>query len=104
MNGMASCEGPDPGGPGLWPEGFPSPQRPSVSMVSVRFYDPTITQIEVELQDAPSVSLPVVAVGKGLMAAGTVPRDERTVAVVGRSADGTEVARESFRSGPPRSS
>ena len=104
VNGMAGCEGTDLGVPGLMPLGVYTPLRPSVSLVGVRFYDPTITQIEVELQDAPSVSLPVVAVGKGLMAAGTVPRDERTVAVVGRSADGTEVARESFRSGPPRSS
>jgi hypothetical protein len=103
VNGAATCEGPDPGGRGLWPGGGFSELRPSVTTVRVWFYDPTITRIEVELQDAPSVSLPVVAVGGSFVAFGTVPRAERTVAVVGRSADGTEVARESFRSGPPRS-
>ena len=102
VNGVATCDGPDPGGPGLWPGGVFSELRPSVTMVRVRFYDPTITRIEVELQDAPSVSLPVVSVGGSFVALGTVPREERTVAVVGRSADGTEVARESFRSGPSR--
>ena len=106
VNGMAGCEGTDLGGPGtttcsssprtcLKPLGIP---LESVSLVRVSFDDPTITQIEVDLQDAPPVSLPVVAVGKGFMAAGTIPRDEHFVwgstAVVARSADGTEVARE----------
>jgi hypothetical protein len=99
VNGMAGCDGTDLGGPGpMKIVGVYTPLRPSVSMVRVWFYDPTITQIEVELQDAPPVSLPVVAVGKGFMAAGTIPRDEHFVwsstAVVARSADGTEVARE----------
>lgn len=98
VNGMAGCEF-DPGASGLMPVAVP---LESVSLVRVWFHDPTITQIEVEGQDAPPVSLPVVAVGKGFMAAGTIPSptvgDEHafwsSTAVVARSADGTEVARE----------
>jgi hypothetical protein len=98
VNGMAGCEGTDAGGPGLMPVAVP---LESVSVVRVRFYDPTITQIEVERQGAPPVSLPVVAVGKGFMAAGTIPSptagDEHafwsSTAVVAQSADRTEVAR-----------
>ncbi len=104
VNGAGACEGPDHGGPGLWPGGVRTELRPSVTIVRVRFYDATITQVEVELEGAPSVSLPVVAVGGArFVALGTVPRDERTLAVVGRNADGTEVAREAFVSDPPRS-
>ena len=98
VNGMAGCEF-DPGDSGLMPVGVP---LESVSLVRVWFHDPTITQIEVELQDAPPVSLPVVAVGKGFMAAGTIPSPTAghehafwsSTAVVARSADGTEMARE----------
>jgi hypothetical protein len=97
VNGMAGCEF-DPGASGLMPVGAP---LESVSLVRVWFHDPTITRIEVELQDAAPVSLPVVAVGKGFMAAGTIPKPTAghehafwsSSAVVGRSADGTEVAR-----------
>jgi hypothetical protein len=98
VNGMAACEF-DPGASGLMPVGVP---LESVSLVRVWFHDPTITQIEVERQDAPPVSLPVVAVGKGFMAAGTIPSPTAghehaswsSTAVVARSADGTEMARE----------
>lgn len=93
VNGMAACEF-DPAASSFMPVAVP---LESVSLVRVWFHDPTITQIEVELQEAPSVSLPVVAVGKGFMAAGTVPRG-KPFAIVGRSEDGTEVARHSYGS------
>jgi hypothetical protein len=104
VNGMAGCHGTDLRGPGPGPGQMQIVGVPleSVSLVEVRFDDPAITRIEVELQDAPPVSLPVVAVGKDFMAAGTIPLPpaghERaswsSTGVVARSADGTEVARE----------
>lgn len=64
-------------------------ERPNVKIVHVRVYDDAIERIEVEVDDATTVTLPVVA-GYAL---GTVPNDERVVALVGRDADGGEVTR-----------
>jgi len=103
VNGMAGCDGTDLGGPGHGPGQLKIVGVPleKASLVRVWFDDPTITRIEVDLQDAPSVLLPVVAVGKGLMAAGTIPKPTAghehafwsSTAVVARSANGTEVDR-----------
>ena len=63
--------------------------RPSVWIVHARVSDKTITKVEVEVAGAPDVSLQVVAG----YAFGTVPRSGRIVALVGRNAQGEEVAR-----------
>lgn len=106
VNGMVGCEF-DPDASGLMPVGI---TLESVSLVRVWFHDPTITRIEIELQGAPPISLPVVAVGNGFMAAGTIPKPTAghehafwsSTAVVARSADGTEVARAPVRHPRPR--
>ena len=97
-NGIGACEGHrEPSV--LMPLSLRTPQRPSVSIVRVRVYDPSITQVDIVLEDAPAVSLPVVPAfvpGSFGVAMGAVPREERTLAVVGQTADGAEVAREAF--------
>jgi hypothetical protein len=88
--GHGSCDGDDPVGP-LRPSGpgwdF---QRPNVEFFHVRVYDEDITRVDVELDGAPPVSLQVVS---GHVLA-TIPKEARTLdVVVGRNADGEEVAR-----------
>jgi hypothetical protein len=69
--GFGSCDGAD-GTEAIQPEGFLwTIERPSVNIVHVRVYDPAITRIEVDLQGAAAISLPVAS-GHVL---GTVPRD-----------------------------
>jgi hypothetical protein len=64
-------------------------ERPSVWIVHARVSDETITRVEVEVDGAPDVVLPVF----GGYAFGTVPKSGRIVALVGRNAQGQEVAR-----------
>jgi hypothetical protein len=78
------------------PEPWWIAERPSVEIVHVRVYDDAIARVEVELDGAPAVSLPLVA-GHAF---GTVPKKERILAIVGRDTDGEEVAR--FKLGEPR--
>lgn len=90
--GLGSCDGsvhPNAINPRTWW----IIDRPSVEIVHARLYDDAITQVDVELDDAPSVALPVVA-GHAL---GTVAKEARILAVVGRTADGEEVARFTLR-------
>lgn len=63
--------------------------RPSVAIVHARVYDATISRVDVEVEGAPTIALSVIA-GHAL---GTVAKEARVVAVVGRKADGDEVAR-----------
>jgi hypothetical protein len=73
-----------PGGPG-WDF-----QRPNVKFLHVRVYDEEITRVDVELDGAAPMSLRVVS---GHVLA-TVPLETRALdVVVGRNADGEEVAR-----------
>jgi len=91
--GLGSCDGsehPHAINPGTWWIA----DRPSVEIVHARIYDDDITQVDVELEDAPSVSLPVVA-GHAL---GTVAKEARILTLVGRDQNGDEVTR--FTLGP----
>jgi len=92
--GLTSCDPSDPA-TAMSPEPLWSAERPSVEIVHVRLYDDAITRVEVELDGAPTAALPLVA-GHAF---GTVPKDERILAIVGRNADGDEVAR--FKMGDP---
>jgi hypothetical protein len=64
-------------------------ERPSLKIVHARVYDDAITRVDVLIEDRPTVSLPVVA-GHAL---GTVAKESRLLAFVGRDADSDEVAR-----------
>jgi hypothetical protein len=64
-------------------------ERPSVKIVHVRVYDDAITRAGIVVEDGREVSLPVVA-GHAL---GTVAKETRVLAFVGRDASGDEVAR-----------
>jgi hypothetical protein len=87
--GIGSCDGTSRSG-AIQPEG-PSwtIERPSIQIMHVRVYADAITRIEVQLEGAAEVSLPVVS-GHAL---GTVSKDARLQALVGRDADGDVVAR-----------
>ena len=89
--GFGSCDGIDytrpilPNGPG-W-----TIERPSVLIFHVRVYDEAITRVQLELDGADELSLPVVS-GHAL---GTIPKQDHVVlqSVIGRNADGDVVAR-----------
>lgn len=90
--GGGSCDSIDrrgsiqPDGP-MWTD-----QRPSVRIMHVRIYDDAITRVDVQLEGATDMSLPVAS-GHAL---GTIPNEEgqvRPVSVVGRNADGEVIAR-----------
>jgi hypothetical protein len=91
--GLGSCDSTD-NSAALRPGTFWTAERPSVTIVHVRVYDETITRVDVESEGALALSLPVVA-GYAL---GTVPKEERVLALVGRNADGVEVTRFELRS------
>lgn len=90
--GLGSCDGTDEQRP-MVPETLWSENRPNVEIVHARIYDDAITQVDVVLDAAPEVSL-AVAAGHAL---GTVPTEDRIVALIAYNADGKEVARVSFR-------
>jgi hypothetical protein len=90
--GSGSCDGTDnadairPDGP-LW-----TIERPSVRIMHVRVYDDAVTRVDLELEGAAEMSLPVVS-GHAL---GTIPEDGGQVrprSVVGRNADGEVIER-----------
>jgi hypothetical protein len=64
-------------------------ERPSVKILHARVYDDAVTHVEIVIEDGPEVSLPVVA-GHAL---GTVAKEARVLAFVGRNASSEEVAR-----------
>jgi hypothetical protein len=85
-----SCDPSDRTGP-LQPEGPGwTDRRPSVLVFHVRVYDEAIAQVQLELDGADELSLPVVS-GHAL---GTIPKQEhvRLLSVVGRNGDGAVVA------------
>jgi hypothetical protein len=86
--GSGSCDGTDRTG-AIRPEG-PSwtIERPSIKIMHVRIYDDAITRVQVKLEGAAEISLPVVS-GHAL---GTVPKEARLQALVGRNAEGGVVA------------
>jgi len=90
--GLTSCDAPQvqskirPGT--LW-----TAERPSVKILHARVYDNAITRVEIVVEDGPEVSLPVVA-GHAL---GTVAKDARVLAFVGRNASSDEVTRTTLR-------
>jgi hypothetical protein len=88
--GFGSCDGEDSRG-AIQAEGpMWDYQRPSVKFFHVRVYDESITRVDVEIDGLPPRSLPVAS-GHALT---TTPMEARTLdVVVGRSADGEEVAR-----------
>lgn len=90
--GVGSCDGTDEER-SLRPETLWSENRPSVVIVHARIYDDAITRVDAVLDGAREVSL-AVAAGHAL---GTVSKDEKIAAVVGRNADGQELVRVSFR-------
>lgn len=90
--GGGSCDGTgDPSS--IRPEVSWTAERPSVEIVHARVYDDAITRVDVEVERAPGVSLEVVA-GHAI---GTVPKEARIVAFVGRNAAGDEVTRTKLR-------
>lgn len=86
--GLTSCDAPEAESkmrPGtLW-----TAERPSVKILHARVYDDAITRVEIVIEDGPEVSLPVVA-GHAL---GTVEKEVRVLAFVGRNAGSDELAR-----------
>jgi hypothetical protein len=72
----------------LWTE-----ERPNVRIVHARIYDDSITTVDVELEGAPAVSLPVV----DSHTLGTVAKDAHVLAFVGRDANHSEVTRFAIR-------
>jgi hypothetical protein len=87
--GFGSCDGIDRTGP-IRPDGPAwTDQRPSIRIMHVRIYDDAITRVQVEFEDVAEILLPVVS-GHAL---GTVPREARLQALIGRDADGDVVAR-----------
>jgi hypothetical protein len=85
-----SCDGDRTGS--LRPEGPGwTIERPSVLIFHVRVYDEAITRVQLELEGANELSLPVVS-GHAL---GTIPKQEHVVlqSVIGRNDDGDVVAR-----------
>lgn len=90
--GFGSCDGTDDNG-AIRPNGPAwTYVRPSVRILHVRIYDDAITRVDLRLEGAPDLSLPVVS-GHAL---GTIPNDEGRVEiefVVGRNAEGEEIER-----------
>jgi hypothetical protein len=89
--GSGSCDGIDHTGP-IQPEGPGwTIERPSVLIFHVRVYEEAITRVQLELEGADELSLPVVS-GHAL---GTIQKQEsvRLQSVVGRNADGDIVVR-----------
>jgi hypothetical protein len=87
--GIGSCDEANP--PGVIVSGtFWTNERPSIQIVHARVYDDSITRVDVELERAEGISLPVAS-GHAL---GTVSKDARVRAFVGRGADGEVVARQ----------
>jgi hypothetical protein len=87
--GFGSCDGTDRAG-AMRPDG-PSwtIERPSIQIMHVRVYADSITRVQVELEGAAEISLPVVS-GHAL---GTIPKEARLQALVGRNVNGEVVAR-----------
>ena len=83
--GQLACDG--VADPALKVGTFATTERPSVWIVHARVSDKTITSVEVEVDGAPDVVLPVVSG----YAFGTVPRSGRIVAFVGENAQGEGV-------------
>jgi hypothetical protein len=86
--GLGSCDVADQASAVL-PEVFWTAERPGVEILHARIYDDAITRLDVDLEDAQPISLPVLA-GHAL---GTVPGGTRVLDFVGRNADGVEVSR-----------
>jgi hypothetical protein len=86
--GGGSCDSAEAAGkmrPGtMW-----TAERPSVEILHARVYDEAITRVEIVVEGGREVSLPVVA-GHAL---GTVEKEARVLAFVGRDASSNEVAR-----------
>lgn len=87
--GLGGCDGPGEQPSAMSPGVWWTAERPNIEIVHVRIYDDAITRIEVEVEGASAISLPVVS-GYAL---GTVAKEERILAIVGREADGDEVMR-----------
>jgi hypothetical protein len=88
--GFGSCDGIDHTG-SLRPEGPGwTIERPSVLIFHVRVYYPSIARVQLELEGADELSLPVVS-GHAL---GTIPKEEhvRLRSVAGLNADGEVIA------------
>jgi hypothetical protein len=89
--GFGSCDGADHTG-AIQPDGPAwTIERPNIEIMHVRVYDDTITRVQLELEGASEMSLPVVS-GHAL---GTIPKQARVSlqSVVGRNADGEVVVR-----------
>jgi hypothetical protein len=91
-SGLGSCEETEHAS-GLNSGTFWTAERPSVVMVYARVYDGEITRIDVEVEGAPPIPLHVVS-GYAL---GAIPKEARTLALIGRNAEGGEVTRTTLR-------
>jgi hypothetical protein len=90
--GSGSCDGTE-AATGIRPGTLWTAERPSVKIVHARVYDDAITRVEIVIEGGPGLSLPVVA-GHAL---GTVAKDDRVVAFVGRNENADEVTRTTLR-------
>jgi hypothetical protein len=93
--GLGGCDVPEPrqalNPTSIWWDA----ERPDIKILSARTYDDAIVQVDVELDGAAPLNLPVIA-GYAL---GTVPKEQHVLAFIGRDADGEEVARYTMPNG-----
>jgi|tagenome__1003787_1003787.scaffolds.fasta_scaffold20963515_2 hypothetical protein len=89
--GSGSCDDGDSDTPIVSDTGW-TIERPSVEIVHTRVHDDAITRVDVEVEGAEPLLLPVSS-GHAL---GTLPKDARVVAYVGRNSDGDVVARQTL--------
>jgi hypothetical protein len=85
--GSGSCDGDNM--PAISPGSFWTAERPSVKIIHVRLANDTITRVQVEVEGAANLTLPVVD-GHTL---GTIPKDAKATVLVGLDNDGNEIAR-----------
>jgi hypothetical protein len=78
---------------GMQPQSWWTAERPSVTIVHARIYDNSITQVVAKLETGGTVAFPVAA-GHAL---GTIEKDARLSALVGRNDEGEEIKRITFR-------
>lgn len=88
--GYGSCDGADETSAIRANGGHWTIERPSVKIMHVRIYDNAITRVDIQFEDAPELSLPVVS-GHAL---GTIPNAPADLhSVVGRDANGVLIER-----------
>ena len=91
--GFGSCEGTKD--PAIRPDVFWTAERPSVKIIHVRLSDPAVTHVQVEVEGASDLTLPI-AEGHAL---GTIPKDPDVRLLVALDKNGSELARSELATG-----